>query len=528
MTNELIHKSAEELSKLLASREISSEELTNAFLEQIDTTDKKVGAFLTVTGEVAQKTAKEVDKLRSGGASSAGGSGSSGNSSAADSALGSDGLPALAGVPVAIKDIVVTKGIETTAASKILEGWIPPYDATIVTKMKANYMPILGKTNLDEFAVGSSNEYSAYKRVHNPWDLERTPGGSGGGSASAVAASMAPLAIGSDTGGSIRQPSSFTGTVGVKPTYGGVSRYGSIELASSLDQLGPVAKTVMDAALLQEVIGGYDAKDSTSLNYDHKKNIQAVLDGRKQDLSNVTVGIIHEMVDASGVQKGVTEQFTKAVGYLKDMGANVVEVQLKHQKYALPAYYLIMPAEMSSNLARYDGMRYGIRVLPEEGAKAATAEEVMSLTRGKGFGSEVKRRIILGTYALSSGHYDVFYGGAQRVRTLIQGDFEKAFEKCDVLISPTSPTTPFKLGEKNHDPLAMYNSDVMTLPVNLAGVAGMSIPIGLSSEDNLPVGFQLIATHMQDEKMYYVAAALEKAVEQNQGATLEKIIGRLN
>ncbi|MFR7778513.1 MAG: Asp-tRNA(Asn)/Glu-tRNA(Gln) amidotransferase subunit GatA, partial [Bifidobacterium angulatum] len=406
--------------------------------------------------------------------------------------------------------MIVTKGIETTAASKILEGWIPPYDATVIEKLKAAGMPILGKTNLDEFAQGSSTEHSAYKTTHNPWDTDRVPGGSGGGSASAVAAFEAPLALGTDTGGSIRQPGALTGTVGVKPTYGGVSRFGAIAMASSLDQIGPCSRTVLDSALLQEIIGGHDKRDSTSIPEGPRPMVAAAREGMKRDLKGLKVGLIKEL-GGDGFQPGVEARFNEGVKKLEEMGAEVTEVSLPHLPYSLGAYYIIMPSEVSSNLARYDGMRYGLRVMPPDNVPQ-TAANMMAYTREAGFGDEVKRRIILGTYALSAGYYDAWYGSAQKVRTLIIDDFKKAFEKVDVLVGPTSPVTAFKFGEKTEDPMAMYAIDITTIPANLAGVPAMSIPAGLS-DDGLPVGFQFIAPQQRDEVMYKPAAALEAALE---------------
>jgi aspartyl-tRNA(Asn)/glutamyl-tRNA(Gln) amidotransferase subunit A len=379
-------------------------------------------------------------------------------------------------VPIAVKDVVVTKGLPTTAGSKILEGWIPPYDATLVERIKAAGLPILGKTNMDEFAMGSSTEHSAYGNTKNPWDLDRIPGGSGGGSAAAVAGFEAPLAIGTDTGGSIRQPGAVTGTVGVKPTYGGVSRYGLIAMASSLDQAGPVTRSVLDAALLHELIGGHDPHDSTSINEPVPGVVAAAQQGAQGDLKGLRVGVVKEL-SGEGYQAGVSARFDESLDQLRALGAEIVEVSCPSFGYALDAYYLIMPAEASSNLAKFDGMRFGLRVEPAEGP--VTAERVMGATRGAGFGDEVKRRVILGTYALSAGYYDAYYGSAQKVRTLIQRDFAAAFEQADVLVSPTAPTTAFKFGEKLDDPLAMYLNDIATIPANLAGVPGMSLPNGL-------------------------------------------------
>jgi aspartyl-tRNA(Asn)/glutamyl-tRNA(Gln) amidotransferase subunit A len=366
---------------------------------------------------------------------------------------------------------------------------------------------ILGKTNMDEFAMGSSTENSAYGPTRNPWDTDRTPGGSGGGSAAALAAFEAPLAIGTDTGGSIRQPGALTGTVGVKPTYGGVSRYGLVAFSSSLDQAGPCARTVLDAALLHEIIGGHDPLDSTSINAPVPPVVEAARLGANGDLTGVRVGVVREFSGA-GYQPGVLGAFEAAVAQLRALGAEVVEVSCPAFDYALPAYYLIAPSEASSNLARFDAMRYGLRVGDGPGA---SAEDVMSLTREAGFGPEVKRRIMIGTYALSSGYYDAYYGSAQKVRTLISRDFEAAFATVDVLISPTTPTTAFPIGERANDPMAMYLADLCTIPANLAGTAAMSVPCGLAAEDNLPVGLQIMAPALADDRMYRVAAAYEVA-----------------
>ncbi|MCW2822953.1 MAG: gatA 2 [Marmoricola sp.] len=419
---------------------------------------------------------------------------------------------------MAVKDVLTTEGLPTTCGSKILEGWLPPYDATVVTRLKDAGLPILGKTNMDEFAMGSSTEHSAYGPTRNPWALDRIPGGSGGGSAAAVAAFMAPLAIGTDTGGSIRQPGAVTGTVGVKPTYGGVSRYGLVAMANSLDQAGPVTRTVLDAALLHEVIGGHDVMDSTSIDQPVPPVEQSAREGAIGDLDGVRVGVVTEL-GGEGYQPGVQERFDQAVELLVKAGAEIVQVTCPNFVHALAAYYLVMPSEASSNLARFDAMRYGLRVLPE-GVEAPSAEEVMRVTRDAGFGDEVKRRIILGTYALSSGYYDAYYGQAQKVRTLISRDFERAFEQADVLVSPTAPTTAFKLGEKLDDPLAMYLNDVATIPANLAGVPGISVPAGLAEEDGLPVGVQILAPALADDRLYRVGAALEALLERQWGGPL--------
>lgn len=488
-TTELVKLSAVQMAELLRSKEVSSRDLVNAELEVIDAAEPTIKAFLKVAGEAALEQADAFDNL-----------------SDAEKAE----LPELAGVPIAIKDMIVTKGIETTAASRILEGWVPPYDATVIEKLKAAHMPLLGKTNLDEFAQGSSTEHSAYQHTANPWDVERVPGGSGGGSAAAVSAFEAPLALGTDTGGSIRQPGALTGTVGVKPTYGGVSRFGAIAMASSLDQIGPVSRTVLDSALLQEIIGGHDKRDSTSIPQGPRPMAKAAREGMNRDLKGMRIGLVKEL-GGEGFQPGVEARFNEAVKKLEAMGAEVVEVSCPRFKYALGAYYIIMPSEVSSNLARYDGMRYGLRVMPPKDV-AQTAANMMAYTREAGFGDEVKRRIILGTYALSAGYYDAWYGSAQKVRTLIIEDFKNAFKQADVLVSPTSPSTAFKFGEKMDDPLAMYMNDIATIPANLAGVPAMSIPAGLS-DDGLPVGIQFIAPQQRDEVMYKPAAALEAALK---------------
>jgi aspartyl-tRNA(Asn)/glutamyl-tRNA(Gln) amidotransferase subunit A len=372
---------------------------------------------------------------------------------------------------------------------------------------------------MDEFAMGSSTEHSAYGPTRNPWDFERIPGGSGGGSAAALAAFEAPLSIGTDTGGSIRQPAAVTGTVGVKPTYGAVSRYGLVALASSLDQAGPCARTVMDAALLHEVIAGYDPRDSTSLPDGYPDVVEAA---RRADVKGLRIGLVTEL-GGEGFQAGVRQRFDESVAILSDLGAEIVEVSCPNFTYALGAYYLILPSEASSNLAKFDGMRYGLRA-GDDGD--ATVEEVMAATREAGFGDEVKRRIMLGTYALSSGYYDAYYGQAQKVRTLVQRDFDAAFVQCDVLISPTCPTTAFKLGAKLDDPLAMYLNDIATIPVNLAGNAAMSLPVGLAPEDDLPVGLQIMAPHRADDRLYLVGGALEAALEDRWGSRLIERIGQ--
>ncbi|WP_022924347.1 Asp-tRNA(Asn)/Glu-tRNA(Gln) amidotransferase subunit GatA [Serinicoccus marinus] len=485
---DLTRLTAVEMTDRLAAGTITSVELTRAHLDRIARLDPTLHAFLLVDAEGALATAAEVDAARAAG----------------------EELPRLAGVPVAVKDIACTQGLATTAGSRMLEGFVPPYDATIVTRLREARMPILGKTNMDEFAMGSSTEHSAFGPTRNPWDLSRIPGGSGGGSSAAVAAYLAPLAIGSDTGGSIRQPAAVTGTVGTKPTYGAVSRYGVIALASSLDQIGPCARTVADAALLHEVIAGHDPMDSTSVDAPVPDVVGASATG---DLTGLRVGVVRE-ISGEGFQAGVQARFDEALEQLRALGAEITEVSCPHFGYAMAAYYLILPSEASSNLARYDAMRYGLREVPEG---SPSAEQVMGASRDAGFGDEVKRRIILGTYALSSGYYDAYYGQAQKVRTLIARDFAAAFEQVDVLVSPTAPTTAFPIGDKTQDPMAMYLNDIATIPANLAGVPGMSIPSGTADEDGLPAGLQILAPAMQDQRLYAVGAALEARLREVHG-----------
>ena len=476
---------AAELAGKIAARELSSVEVTQAHLDRIAEIDGELGAFLHVGAEESLAAAK-----------------------AADDAIAAGEAPSgLAGVPIALKDVFTTVDAPTTSGSKMLEGWKSPYDATVTAKLRAAGIPILGKTNMDEFAMGSSTENSAYQVTRNPWDVTRIPGGSGGGSAAALASFQAPLAIGTDTGGSIRQPASVTATVGVKPTYGTVSRYGLVACASSLDQGGPCGRTVLDTALLHEVIAGHDPRDSTSIDRAIPDVVGAARAGATGDLTGVRIGVVKQL-QGDGYQPGVVESFQAACKQLTDLGATIVEVDCPHFSYALGAYYLILPSEVSSNLARFDAMRYGLRV-GDDGTHSA--DEVMALTREAGFGAEVKRRIMIGTYALSSGAYDAFYGQAQKVRTLIARDFAKAYQDVDVLISPTTPTTPFKLGEKVDDPLSMYLFDLCTLPVNLAGTSAMSVPSGLSSDDGLPVGLQLMAPAFGDDRLYRIGAAYEAA-----------------
>jgi aspartyl-tRNA(Asn)/glutamyl-tRNA(Gln) amidotransferase subunit A len=490
--SDLTRLTASELAAELSSRRITSVEATQASLDRIAEVDEQVHAFLHVDAEGALAAAAALDRRRVAGES----------------------LHPLAGVPIAVKDVLATRGLPTTCGSRILEGWIPPYDATVVARLRAAGLPILGKTNMDEFAMGSSTEHSAYGPTRNPWDLGRIPGGSGGGSAAAVASYEAPLAIGTDTGGSIRQPGAVTGTVGVKPTYGGVSRYGLVALASSLDQAGPVTRTVRDAALLHDLVGGHDPMDSTSIDAPVPP-LLAALDG---DVSGMRIGVVTEL-GGEGYQPGVRARFDEVLTLLTKAGAEVVDVSCPSFSKGLAAYYLILPSEASSNLAKFDAMRFGLRVAPE-GVPAPSAEQVMAATREAGFGAEVKRRIILGTYALSSGYYDAYYGSAQKVRTLIKRDFDAAFARVDVLVSPTAPTTAFEFGAKMDDPLSMYLNDIATIPANLAGVPGMSVPSGLADEDGLPVGVQILAPAMADHRLYRVGAVLERLLEEQWGGPL--------
>ncbi|MFT3877966.1 MAG: Asp-tRNA(Asn)/Glu-tRNA(Gln) amidotransferase subunit GatA [Propioniciclava sp.] len=491
MTAAILTATAADLGARIAARDLTSVEVTQAFLDQIARVDADVHAFLHVDAAGALAQARAVDERLDAG----------------------EKLGPLAGVPLALKDLFCQEGVPTTAASRILQGWRPPYSATVTQRLLDAGIVILGKTNLDEFAMGSSTENSAYGPTRNPWDLDRIPGGSGGGSAAALASFEAPLAIGTDTGGSIRQPGAVTGTVGVKPTYGGTSRYGVIAMASSLDQPGPCARTVLDAALLHEVIAGHDPMDSTSIDAPVPPVVDAARCG---DVTGLRIGVVTEL-GGEGYAPGVTQRFTEAVELLRARGAEIVEVSCPHFGYALGAYYLIMPSEVSSNLARYDAMRYGLRA-GDDGTRST--EEVMKLSRDAGFGDEVKRRIIIGTYALSSGYYDAYYGSAQKVRTLIAQDFEAAFAQVDVLVSPSTPTTAFALGERLADPLAMYASDLCTIPSNMAGNASGSFPCGLAPEDGLPVGFQVMAPPLADDRVYRVGAALERALTERDGGVL--------
>ncbi|WP_424445788.1 Asp-tRNA(Asn)/Glu-tRNA(Gln) amidotransferase subunit GatA [Microbacterium sp. CH-015] len=490
---DLTRLSAADLAAKLVAGEVSSVEATQAHLDRIAAVDGDVHAYLHVSDH-ALDVAQDIDRRRAAG----------------------EQLGQLAGVPLAIKDVLVTTDMPSTSGSKILDGFMSPYDATVVARARAAGLVPLGKTNMDEFAMGSSTEHSAYGPTHNPWDLDRIPGGSGGGSAAAVAAFEAPIALGSDTGGSIRQPAHVTGTVGMKPTYGGVSRYGAIALASSLDQVGPVSRTVLDSALLHDVIAGHDPHDATSLTDAWPSFAAAAREGATGEvLKGLRVGVIRELPD-SGFQAGVAASFRASLALLEAQGAEIVEVSAPHFEYGVAAYYLILPAEASSNLAKFDSVRFGLRV----DVPGGTVEDVMARSRDVGFGDEVKRRIILGTYALSAGYYDAYYGSAQKVRTLIQRDFDAAFAQVDVIATPSAPTTAFRLGEKIDDPIQMYLNDVTTIPVNLAGVPGISVPSGLAEEDGLPVGIQFVAPAREDARLYRVGAALETLLIDSWGGPL--------
>jgi aspartyl-tRNA(Asn)/glutamyl-tRNA(Gln) amidotransferase subunit A len=463
----------------MAAGETTSVELTEAVLERIVAVDNDVKAYLTVTPEAALEQAAAADKRRAGGESNP-----------------------LLGIPLAIKDVLCTKGIPTTCGSRILESFVPPYDATAIAQLKTAGAVLLGKTNTDEFAMGSSTENSAYFTTRNPWDLERVPGGSSGGSAAAVAADACVAALGTDTGGSVRQPASLCGIVGLKPTYGRVSRYGLIAYASSLDQIGTLVKDVTDAAILLGAIAGHDPRDSTSIDAP-VPDYRAALTG---EVKGVRVGVPKEYF-IDGMQPAVETAVRAAVDTLAGLGAEIVEVSLPHTEYALPVYYLIAPAEASANLARYDSVRYGLRV-----DESSDLIQTYKDTRGQGFGQEVKRRVMLGTYALSTGYYDAYYLKAQKVRTLIKADFDAAFKEADVIVAPTSPTTAFRIGEKADDPLQMYLSDVFTLSMNLAGNCGLSLPCGFD-EKGLPIGMQIMGPPLGEEQVLRVAHAYEQATE---------------
>lgn len=474
-----------QLHQQLVSKERSAVEITQDYLDRIAALEPKLHSFLTVTSEQALARAQQIDHKI---------------------AVGEE-IGTLAGIPMGIKDNMCTQGIRTTCASKVLKNFVPPYESTVTGKLLEAGAIFLGKTNLDEFAMGSSTENSAYQLTGNPWDIKRVPGGSSGGSAAAVAADECALALGSDTGGSIRQPASFCGVVGLKPTYGLVSRFGLVAYASSLDQIGPLSRTVEDSALLLQAIAGHDHRDSTSLNVKIPDYTQSL----KTDIKGRRIGVIKETFNAEGIDTTVKTAVEKAIQQLKDLGAEIEEISCPQFPYGLPTYYIIAPSEASSNLARYDGVKYGVR---------NNNDNLMSMytkTRAEGFGAEVKRRIMIGTYALSAGYYDAYYLKAQKVRTLIKQDFEKAFEQVDVLVCPTAPTTAFKAGEKVDDPLSMYLSDLMTIPVNLAGLPGMSLPCGFDDQ-GLPIGIQLIGNVLREDLLFEVGYAYEQATQWHQQA----------
>ncbi len=465
---------------LLDKKEISARDLTLAVLNRIETVDEQVGAYITVAKESALAQADAADRIMA------------------------EGNPSpLTGIPLAVKDVMCTQGVRTTCASRMLENFIPPYDAAVITRLKAADAVLVGKTNMDEFAMGSSNEHSGFHLTRNPWDFTRIPGGSSGGSAAAVSADMCIAALGSDTGGSIRQPASHCGVVGMKPTYGRVSRYGLVAFASSLDQIGPLVKDVTDCAILMSAVAGYDAKDSTSVPVEVPDYTAALREG----LKGFRIGLPKEYFETEGVDPEVMAAIRNAVDSIQGLGAEVVEVSLPRSEHVVAVYYLIAPSEASSNLARFDGVKYGYR-----DKEQTTLMEMYRSTRSQGFGSEVQRRIILGTYALSAGYYDAYYGKASQVRTLIMEDFRTAFEACDAILAPVAPSPAFKIGEKTDDPLTMYLSDIFTLSANLAGIPGMSVPCGFSGA-GLPIGLQILGSHFQEEILLRVAYNFEQATD---------------
>jgi aspartyl-tRNA(Asn)/glutamyl-tRNA(Gln) amidotransferase subunit A len=463
---------------LLQQKEISATELTRSVLARIEAVDERLGAYITVAADAALEQARQ-----------------------ADAAIAAGRCHALTGIPLAVKDLICTSGIRTTCASKILENFVPPYDAFVIANLKAQHAVLVGKTNMDEFAMGSSNEHSAFHLTRNPWDLQRIPGGSSGGSAAAVAADMCIGALGSDTGGSIRQPASHCGVVGLKPTYGRVSRFGLVAFASSLDQIGPLTKSVKDAAVLLNAVAGHDPADSTSV----PRPVPDYTAGLGRSLEGLTVGLPREYFGLQGLDPEVAAAVEGAVQQIEALGARRVEVSLPGTEHVVAVYYVIAPSEASSNLARYDGVKYGFR-----DRTAADLMEMYRNTRSKGFGAEVQRRIIIGTYCLSAGYYDAYYGKASQVRTRIVADYRRAFEQCDVILAPVAPTPAFAIGEKIDDPLTMYLSDIFTLSANLAGIPGLSVPCGFSSK-GLPIGLQILGKHFDEQTLLQVGYAFEQA-----------------
>ncbi len=489
--SELTELTAYELSKKLKAKEISCEEVTKAYIEQIEQIDPLVKSYLTVTKDIAFEQAKKAQERIDSG----------------------NWMP-FTGVPLGIKDVLCTKGVRTTCASKMLENFIPPYDATVIERLKAQEAVFLGKLNMDEFAMGSSTENSAFFPTHNPWDLERVPGGSSGGSAAAVSARLCAASLGSDTGGSIRQPASHCGVVGMKPTYGRVSRFGLVAFASSLDQVGPICRDITDCAMLMNVIAGHDTKDSTSVDFPVPDYLEAIKDA-DSFIKGLRIGLPKEYF-VSGVDKEVEDSVRASIDKLSELGAEIIEISLPHTEYAIATYYLIAPAEACSNLSRYDGVKYGFRAKGYE-----NLSEMYKLTRAQGFGPEVKRRIMIGTYALSAGYYDAYYKKASQVRTLIIKDFKEAFNNCDVIATPVTPTPAFKLGEKLDDPLQMYLSDIFTISVNLAGIPGLSMPCAISSK-GLPIGIQFMSDYFKEDVLLKVGYVLEQNLKM--GRRIPKVL----
>lgn len=472
-------QTALDLHQAIQRGERSAVDVLDRAYASIDAKDGKVGGFLSLTKDLAYETAKAVDaKVKAG-----------------------EKLPLLAGVPIAVKDNINVQGYPTTCASKILEGYISPYNATVTGKIQANLLPIVGKTNMDEFAMGSSTENSALKQTRNPWDLERVPGGSSGGSAAVVSAGNTLISLGSDTGGSVRQPAALCGLVGIKPTYGTVSRYGLVAFGSSLDQISPFGRNVADTAALLDIISGFDASDSTSIHRSEASYLEAAQKAMQGDLKGVKIGVISEL-NGEGMQPEVQASLKQAIETFKSLGATVTEVPIPSIGKAVAAYYIVATAEASSNLARFDGVRFGLRV------EGNDINSTYCKTRGQGFGPEVKRRIMLGTFSLSSGYYDAYYGKAQKARKVLSQEFQKAFSQVDVLICPTAPSTAFKLGEKSNDPVSMYLSDISTIPVNLVGIPAISIPCGFDGQ-KLPIGLQIAAPHLQEATLFKIAQAFE-------------------